>query len=253
MDCPRRLRRARYPDHSLLLFHENTWPYWRYQLGISWVSTIDYYKYINEGVNARLGGLEFAQCIIHSLNYGEVKRRNDAGDFAGTLELVTKACIGLKNSGADALVLCANTMHMFADVIQDSVGLPVIHIATATAEAINKQQLKTVALLGTKFTMEKEFFKEKLAQYGISTLIPGEQERDFIHYTIFEELGRGVISPSSKERYVNIINSLAELGAQGAILGCTEIPMLVQQHDVSIPVFDTTKIHAAAAVEFALP
>jgi aspartate racemase len=220
--------------------------------GISWVSTIDYYKYINEGINKKLGGLEFAHCIIHSFNYGEVKRRNDAGDFAGMLRLLIHACSHLKQGGAEALVLCANTMHMYAADVEQAVGLPVIHIAKATAEVINKQGLATVALLGTKFTMEQDFFKDKLAAQGIKTVIPGEEDRAFIHYTIFEELGRGIVSPESKARYIGIIEGLAAEGAQGAILGCTEIPLLISQDDVSIPVFDTTRIHADAAVRFSL-
>jgi aspartate racemase len=220
--------------------------------GTSWVSTVDYYRYINEGINQKLGGLEYARCIIWSLNYGEVKRRNDAGDSAGVRQLLTDAARNLKNSGAACIVLCANTMHMHAEYIEEEVKLPVIHIARATAAAIKQQNLTTVALLGTKFTMERDFFKEKLTAQGITALIPGEAERDFIHYTIFEELGRGVVLPETRSRYIAIINDLAARGAQGAILGCTEIPLLISPGDVVIPTFDTTKIHADAAVAFAL-
>ncbi len=220
--------------------------------GISWVSTIDYYRYINEGVNKVLGDLNFARCIIYSFNYGDIIKRNNSGDTQGTLDLLTNACINLKNSGAEAIVLCANTMHMYAEDVERLVGLPVIHIATATANAIKEQNLSAVALLGTKFTMEKDFFKDKLAMQGIKTIIPTVEDREFIHYTIFEELGRGIVLPATRKRYIDIINRLAEEGAQGAILGCTEIPLLVSQDDVAIPVFDTTRIHAGAAVAFSL-
>lgn len=220
--------------------------------GISWVSTIDYYRLINEGINARLGGLNFSRCIIHSFNYADIKRNNDAGDWASTLQMITDASLKLKQSGAEGIVLCANTMHKIADEVQAAVGLPVIHIATATAAEIEKQNVKKVALLGTKFTMEMDFFRSKLDARNIEVIIPQEDDREFIHYTIFEELGRGVINPESRKRYISIIESLAMKGAQGAILGCTEIPMLIKPQDVSVPVFDTTQIHAAEAVRFSL-
>lgn len=220
--------------------------------GISWVSTIDYYRLINEGINTRLGGLNFAKCIIHSFNYADIKRNNDNGDWASTLKMITEASLNLKASGAEGIVLCANTMHKIADELQLAVGLPVIHIATVTAAEIEKQNLKKVALLGTKFTMEMDFFRSKLDDRNIDVIIPEENDREFIHYTIFEELGRGVINEASRTRYISIIESLVKKGAKGAILGCTEIPMLVRPGDVSVPVFDTTQIHAAAAVKFAL-
>lgn len=220
--------------------------------GISWVSTIDYYRLINEGINARLGGLNFAKCIIHSFNYADIKRNNDKGDWASTLAMITDASLNMKASGAEGIVLCANTMHKIADELQAAINLPVIHIATATAAEIEKQQVQKVALLGTKFTMEMDFFRSKLDDKNIEVIIPEENDREFIHYTIFEELGRGVINEASRSRYISIIESLVGKGAQGAILGCTEIPMLVKPGDVSVPVFDTTQIHAAAAVKFAL-
>lgn len=220
--------------------------------GISWVSTVDYYKYINEGINEKLGGLNYAECLIHSFNYADIKKNNDANDWDKTLEMIAEASENLKLSGAEAIVLCANTMHLIADKLEDKLKLPVIHIATATANEISKQKIKKVGLLGTKFTMERDFFTNKLKEQNIDVLIPNEEDREFIHYTIFEELGRGLVLPESKTRYVSIINKLIALGAEGIILGCTEIPLLVKQEDVSVPTFDTTKIHSKAVIDFML-
>lgn len=218
--------------------------------GISWHSTQDYYRYINEGINEKLGGINFARLIMHSMNYGEIKKNNDAGDWDATFKLLADACEHMKAGGAEAIVLGANTMHLLADRIEEKVKLPVIHIATATAEVISKQGLNKVALLGTKFTMERTFFTDKLKEKNIEAIIPDEADREFIHRIIFEELARGIISPESKARYISIINKLVQQGAQGAILGCTEIPLLIKEGDVTIPVFDTTKIHSDAAVNF---
>jgi len=220
--------------------------------GISWVSTIDYYKAINEGINEKLGGLNFSTCIIYSFNYAEIKKNNDNNDWDSTFKMLSEASEHLKNSGAEAIILCANTMHMIADRIEAKVGLPLIHIATATAIEIKKSNLKKVALLGTKFTMERDFFTSKLNAQNIEAIIPDEEDREFIHYTIFEELGRGLIKAESKQRYISIINKLKEKGAEGVILGCTEIPLLIKKEDVSIPIFDTALIHSKAAVEFSL-
>ncbi len=220
--------------------------------GISWVSTLDYYKYINEGVNVKLGGLNYAECIIYSFNYADIKKNNDANDWDKTLQMITTASEHLKSAGAEAIVLCANTLHLIADKLQENIKLPVIHIATATANEITKQKIKKVGLLGTKFTMELDFFTDKLKEQNIDSIIPNEEDRAFIHYTIFEELGRGLLLPESKKRYIEIINKLKEQGAEGVILGCTEIPLLVNQQDISVPLFDTALLHANAAVEFML-
>lgn len=220
--------------------------------GMSWVSTIDYYKLINEGINERLGGLNFSQCIIYSFNYADIKRNNDANDWDANFKMVLTASEHLKNSGAAAIVLCANTMHLVAEKLEQAINLPVIHIATATAIAIKKENIKKVGLLGTKFTMELDFFTSKLINNGIETIIPGDEDRNFIHYTIFEELGRGLIKEDSKRRYLSVIKQLIDRGAQGIILGCTEIPLLIQPSDVSVPVFDTMLLHSEAAVNFAL-
>ena len=220
--------------------------------GTSWVSTMDYYKYINLGINERLGGLNYAHCILHSFCYADVKALMDVCDFDGVYEMFSKACLHLKQGGAEGIVLCANTMHMFADKLEQRVQLPVIHIATATANAIKARQLDRVAMLGTKFTMEKDFFKDKLTAQGIEMMTPGEEDKDFIHSSIFDEMGKGIFTQATKARYISIIESLVSNGAQGVILGCTEIPMLLSQEDVSVPVFDTTKLHADAAVAFCL-
>lgn len=220
--------------------------------GISWVSTADYYSFINKGINEKLGGLNFAECIIYSFNYADIKKNNDAGDWDKTLEMLTNAALGLKSCGAEAILLCANTMHLIADKIQERVQLPVINIASVTADVISKDKIGTVGLLGTKFTMEMDFFKSKLSEQNITTIIPEEEDRAFIHHTIFEELGRGLVLEETKQRYISIINKLMAKGAQGIILGCTEIPLLIKQEDINVPAYDTTLIHSNAAVEFML-
>lgn len=219
--------------------------------GISWVSTTDYYKLINLGINEKLGGLNFSECLVYSFNYADIKKNNDNNDWDSTFNMLFKGCEFLKSGGAEAIILCANTMHLIADRLQEAIGLPIIHIASETAVEIEKQQLKKVGLLGTKFTMELDFFKEKLTDKGIETIIPASQEdRDFIHYTVFEELGRGIVTDETKKRYLEISNELIKNGAEGIILGCTEIPMVIKPGDLSVPIFDTTAIHANAAVEF---
>lgn len=221
--------------------------------GISWVSTADYYKLINQGINDKLGDLNFSECLIYSFNYADIKKNNDANDWDSTFNLLLKGCNFLKASGAEAIVLCANTMHLIADRLEEAIDLPLIHIATETAVAIQKQEIKKVGLLGTKFTMELDFFKDKLAEKGIETIIPqNAEDRDFMHSTIFEELGRGLVTDATKKRYLEIANQLIKEGAEGIILGCTEIPLVIQPEDVPVPVFDTTLIHSNAAIEFQL-
>ena len=221
--------------------------------GISWISTIDYYRYINEGINEKLGGLNFAECIIYSLNFDDFQTNNTANNWDATFDLIFHACQSLKNSGAEAIVLCANTAHAVADRVEQEIQLPIIHIVTATAREIDKYGFRRVGLLGTKFTMEMEFYKNKLKEEKIEAIIPDTQEaRDFIQQTIKEELGRGIFKEETKQAYISIINELIEKGAEGIILGCTEIPMLISQKDFSVPVFDTTRIHSQAAVDFAL-
>jgi len=215
--------------------------------GISWVSTMDYYKFINEGVNSRLGGLNFAECIIYSLNFGEIQAKSWANSF----ELLLNACDSLKRSGVDGIVLCANTAHLFAEKLQEAIELPIIHIGIETAKAVNKQGFKKAGLLGTKFTMEMDFYRNKLEEFGLEVMVPEKQEtRDYIQLTIKEELGTGYINNETKKNYITIANELIERGAECIILGCTEIPMLISKDDFKIPVFDTTKIHSQAIVEY---
>lgn len=221
--------------------------------GFSWVSTVDYYTQINQGINAHLGGLNYAECMVYSFNYQDIKNNNDAHRWDVTLTMIVSAAKKLEQSGASAIVLCANTMHYIADKIQQEIHIPIIHIATATAFEIQNKGLRKVGLLGTKFTMEYDFFTSKLAELGIETIIPeDEDDKDFIHWTIFEELGRGLIKEETKKRYLSIMKSLQDKGAEGIIAGCTEIPMIVKPSDIHIPYFDTMSIHAKAAVDFAL-
>jgi len=221
--------------------------------GISWVSTADYYKLINQGINEKMGDLNFSECLIYSFNYADIKKNNENNDWDSTFNMLLKGCNFLKAGGAEAIVLCANTMHFIADRLEKEIKLPIIHIATETAKEIQKQNLKKVGLLGTKFTMELNFFKDKLIAQGIEAIIPeSEDDKNFIHTTIFEELGRGIVTPETKKRYLEIANELIKKGAEGIILGCTEIPLVILPEDLNVPVFDTALIHSKAAVEFQL-
>jgi aspartate racemase len=220
--------------------------------GISWVSTIDYYRYINTMVNERLGGLQYPELLLHSFNYADIKKNNDAGEWGRTLEMIAAASQNMKQGGAEAIVLCANTMHLVADDLQKQIGIPVIHIAEATATEIVKRNVKSVLLLGTKFTMEMDFFRQKLLEKNINVLIPVDEERDFIHRTIFAELGKGELKDETRSKYLSIIQQGQARGAEGVVLGCTEIPLLIKPSDLSVPSFDTTFIHSAAATSFIL-
>jgi aspartate racemase len=215
--------------------------------GISWVSTIDYYKYINEGVNAKLGGLHAAECIVNSINYGDIQKVG----WINAYHIILNACKSLEASNVDGIALCANTAHMFADKLQAEISIPFIHIGIETAKKITSNNLKKCALLGTKFTMELDFYREKLEKFGLEVIVPSNQEtRDFIQQTIKEELGVGILNPDTKKRYIEIANQLIKEGAECLILGCTEIPMIISQNDFDVKVFDTTQIHSEAIVDF---
>jgi len=220
--------------------------------GLSWYSSIDYYRYINQAVNKKLGGDEAAKMIIYSANYGEIVKLTQQNNWAAIVEIIKTAAIKVQNSGAEIILLGANTMHYIFNNIEPVVSVPLLHIADTTAKAIQNKKIKTIALLGTKYTMKFDFFKNRLAQSEIKTLIPNEKEIEIINSSIYNELARGIILPETKENYLEIINKLKQRGAEGIILGCTEIPMLIKQEDCDIPLFDTTFIHANAAVEFAL-
>lgn len=220
--------------------------------GISWHSTLDYYRLFNELINKKLGGVHSAKVIINSVEFAEIKRLTEALDWDGIAVIIGKAAQSLEVAGADCIIIGANTMHNIADAIQAAVQIPVIHIGAVTAAAIKKQGLKKVALLGTKYTMQMDFYKAKLAENGIDTIIPGETDIAFINNSIYNEFGRGIFLPETKAEYLRIINILIEEGAEGIILGCTEIPILIKQSDCTVPVFDTALIHSTAAVEFAM-
>lgn len=220
--------------------------------GTSWVSTIDYYRFINQGVNDKLGGVCAAQLLLHSFNYAEIVKNLDTNDWGAILQMIVSAGVNLKNSGAEAIILCGNTTHLVAAKAQQQINLPVIHIAEATAIAIKKQGIKKIGLLGTRFTMEHNFFKDKLHDAGITAITPDKNERDFIHETLLREMGKGIFKPETKARYLQMIDNLKQQGAEGVILGCTEIPILINAADTDMLLFDTLQIHSAAAVDFAL-
>jgi aspartate racemase len=220
--------------------------------GTTWVSTVEYYRMINQQINDRLGGLHSARIILYSVDFEEFRPPTDPHAWGPITEKFTGIAQRLERAGADGLLLCANTPHMIADTMQQGLRIPLIHIAGATAKEIGKKKLKTVGLLGTRITMEQAFFRDRLSKAGIASIIPDENERNFIHASIFDELGKEIFKPETKKHYLEIIDDLNNKGAEGIIFGCTEIPLLIQQKDCRIPVFDTTLIHASAAVDFAL-
>jgi len=220
--------------------------------GTGWVSSIDYYKLINQEINKRLGGMQAAQLILYSLNYGEIDALVKKDDFDAIYKLVADAAHKLQQCDVDALMLCANTTHMFADRLKTEIKLPLIHIGEETAKEINKAGLKTVALLGTRFTMEMDFYKSRLNESGIEMMIPEPEDRKYIHQAILTELLKDDFRHDTRSAFMEIIHRLAKAGAEGIILGCTEIPLLIKQEDIDIPLFNTTDIHANAAVNFAL-
>jgi aspartate racemase len=221
--------------------------------GISWTSTLDYYRYINEAVNKSLGGVNFAECIIYSINFNDFQKYNAAYDWDATYELMLNAAMNLEKAGADVILLGANTAHIVADRVAAKIQSPLLQVTTATAKAIHKKGLQKVGLLGTVYTMELDFYKDKLKANGIESIIPEDKaDRDFIEDVLRYELGKGILNPESKKRFLQMIDQLIARGAEGIILGCTEIPLLIKQEDISVPAFDTTRIHAEAAVEFSL-
>jgi len=220
--------------------------------GTGYLSTIEYYKLINETVNKKLGALNFARCILYSFNYGDIDALNQKDDMAGVYNLLLEAANKVISAGAECVLLCANTLHYFADELQKSIAVPLINIAVETAAHIKRKKLSTVGLLGTKQTMEEDFYKSKLNEKGIEVLVPDTFAREFVHNTIINELLAGKFRNKSKEGFVDIIKRLSRFGAEGIIMGCTEIPLLISQEDADIPLFDTLLIHAQAAANFAL-
>jgi aspartate racemase len=219
--------------------------------GITPESTILYYQILNQLNSESLGKPHSAEVIINSFDFGKIEKLQKEGRWDLLDKMMEEAGKNLENAGANCILICANTMHLCIDAVRNAVKIPVIHIAEVTSKKIIERKLKKVALLGTKYTMEKDFFIDVLTSFGIKTVVPELEERDIIHAIIYKELSLGVMKPVSKEKYVNIINRLIKSGVEGVILGCTEIPLLIQQEDVAVPIFDTTEIHATAAFEFA--
>ncbi len=221
--------------------------------GMSWESSLVYYRIINETVKSRLGGFHSAKCVMESVNFSEIEELQHDNDWQSLNQMMAEAAINLENAGADIVVLCTNTMHLCEKAIVDSINIPFLHIAQATGQQIKQQGIGKVLLLGTSFTMEKDFYKEILKrQFDIEVIIPNEPDRQSVHRIIYEELVQGSIIQDSKIEYQGVIEKSIQEGAEGVILGCTEIPLLIQSGDASIPVFDTTRIHAESAVDFAL-
>ena len=219
--------------------------------GLTWHSSVDYYRYINQLVNQRLGGDEAAKMILYSVNYGRIKELTQAGDWDGIADIIIAAARQSVSAGADCILLGANTMHHIADRVEKAISVPLIHVADATAAAIREQHIDTVALLGTRYTMQMDFYRDRLKGHGIKALIPDADGVDFINQSIYGELAKGIFRDETRAAYLRIIGELMEQGATGAILGCTEIPLLIRQEEAPVPVFDTTFLHAKAAVDFA--
>jgi len=220
--------------------------------GLSWFSTTVYYRLINELIHERLGDSHSARLLLYSVDFNDFKLLQEAGDWPQIETLLVDIAQRLEIAGADCIVMCTNTPHVVADVIREKINIPLLHIAEETAKAIVRQKVEKVGLLGTKFTMENAFFKDRLSKSGIVSLIPDPDDRDFIHASIFNELTKGIFKEETKIRYLAIIKKLEKEGAMGIIFGCTEISLLIKRNDCSITVFDTTEIHSKAAVEFAL-
>lgn len=221
--------------------------------GMSWESSLNYYRAINEGVKAKLGGLHSAQIALYSVDFDPIEKLQHAGDWEGTASLLSQGAKHIEAAGADCLLICTNTMHKVAAEIAAAISIPLLHIADATAEVLLASNIKRVGLLGTAFTMEQDFYKGRLAEkYGLEVLVPNTDDRALVHQVIYQELCLGTLKPESKSEYLRIIAQLADQGADAVILGCTEIGMLVNQADTEVRLVDTTAIHAAKAVEFAI-
>jgi aspartate racemase len=220
--------------------------------GLTWLSTADYYRLINQKINERLGGVEAGKIILYSVNFAEIKIRTENNDWDAIAAIMKDIALKLEAAGADCMLIGANTMHKIADEVQSAIQIPLINIAEETAKVIQAKGMKKVALLGTKYTMQLDFYKNKLSSKGIQTIIPGEEDIAYINNAIYSEMGKGLFLPDTKTRFIQIINTLQQAGVEAVILGCTEIPILIKQADVDLPVFDTTDIHVSAAVNFVI-
>ena len=215
--------------------------------GMSWESTVTYYQIINKTVKEKLGGLHSAKILMYSVDFAEIEKLQASGNWEQSAEILADAAWRLEKAGADFIVICTNTMHKVAPQIQSRITIPILHIADATADELTKADIKTVALLGTKYTMTQDFYKRRINDKNIKVLIPKDEDIEIVNHVIYDELCRGIISENSRQEYIRIISSLQKKGAQGVILGCTEIGLLISQKDSPIPVFDTTLIHARKA------
>ena len=221
--------------------------------GMSWESSIEYYRIVNEAVRTKLGGLHSAKSLMYSVDFAEIEILQHEGRWPEAAQVLIGAAKGLERGGADFIVLCTGTMHKVADDIQAHIQIPMLHIADATAQRVRDSGIRKIGLLGTRFTMEEEFYIGRLVQkHGLDVIVPNAHERGIVHRVIYDELVLGMMREPSKGRYIDIIERMVKEGAEGVILGCTEIGLLVHEQDCSVPLFDTTKIHAMAAVEYAL-
>ena len=220
--------------------------------GMSWESSAEYYRLLNEGVRERLGGLHSARVVLASLDFAEVEALQVAGDWEAAGRLLARHARGLEAAGADLVLLCTNTMHRVADEVEAALGIPLLHLADATAAAVRTAGLGRVGLLGTAFTMEQSFYTGRLADHGLEVLVPDAPGRELVHRVIYDELCRGVVREGSREAYRRVVDDLVERGAQGVVLGCTEIELLLRPEDVDVPTFPTTRLHVEAALEAAL-
>ena len=220
--------------------------------GMSWESTVSYYKIINETIKESLGGLHSAKILLYSVDFEEIEKCQTQGDWQKSGEILTEIAIKLEKAGADFIAICTNTMHKVSDMVQEKINIPIIHIATATADEIINKDIKKIALLGTKYTMTQDFYKQKLIDRNIEVIVPNDEDIEIINSIIYNELCLGVIDKKSKEEYIKIINKLYEKGAEGVILGCTEIGLLIEDKDINIPVFDTAYIHAKKLANLAI-
>ncbi len=221
--------------------------------GMSWESTASYYKALNEGVKSRLGGLNSAKVVLFSVNFDEIEKLQHQGKWDETAVLLSDAAESVEKAGADFLMICTNTMHKVVPEIESRISIPVLHIADATANVLQADGIEKVGLLGTRFTMEQDFYKGRLKdKFGMDVVVPNSEDQESVHTIIYDELCKGVIKESSKQQYLKIIDKLYAEGAQAVILGCTEIALLVSQQDTQVPLYDTTEIHAKQGVEYAL-
>ncbi|TDJ30419.1 MAG: aspartate/glutamate racemase family protein [Gammaproteobacteria bacterium] len=220
--------------------------------GMSWESTLFYYRHINEAVRKRLGGLHSAKLLLYSVDFDPIERLQHAGNWDATAKIISGAARSLQAGGADFFLICTNTMHRVAETVAQSVDIPLLHIADGTAAVLKSEQISRIGLLGTSFTMEQAFYKDRLTrQHGIEVVVPDSEDREVVHHIIYQELCLGEVKPASRDRYLHIVDKLVRQGAEGVILGCTEIGMLIEQSDTPVRLFDTTAIHANEAVKFA--